>query len=97
MNLDKFIQRNGLPDDVSDSAERCYLPFAEWLDERQSLSHSVHPLLSTRGVPGTHDVVLGVSIIERLRTLQQDETVKVPRFDKSRDDRYPLLSRVVTV
>ncbi len=58
-------------------------------DERISLSRRAHPLLSTRGVPGTHDVALGISIIERLRSLQQDEAVNVPRFDKSRDDRCP--------
>ncbi len=57
--------------------------------ERQALSQSVHPLLSTRGVPGTHDVALGISVIEQLRSLRQDETVSVPRFDKSRDDRHP--------
>src|SRR5687767_10663938 len=28
--------------------------------ERQTLSRSVHPLLATRGVPGTHDVQLAL-------------------------------------
>ncbi len=58
-------------------------------EERESLSQRVHPLLRTRGVPGTHDVALGISVIEQLRSLQHGETVDVPRFDKSRDDRYP--------
>jgi D-glycerate 3-kinase len=143
MNLDKFIRQNSLPDVFADSADRFYLPFAEWLDvrvaencgatyvlgingaqgtgkstlahligqyltsqhgrkvvilsiddiyltrdERQSLGQCVHPMLSTRGVPGTHDVALGISVIQRLRSLQQGETVSVPRFDKSTDDRY---------
>jgi D-glycerate 3-kinase len=58
-------------------------------DERQSLGRRVHPLLRTRGVPGTHDVALGVSVIEKLRSLRQGENATVPRFDKSRDDRCP--------
>lgn len=58
-------------------------------DERQSLGRRVHPLLSTRGVPGTHDVALGISVIEKLRSLKQGESASVPRFDKSRDDRCP--------
>jgi len=142
MNLERFIQKNGLPSVFSGSAQRCYLPFAEWLeerlaanngethvlgingaqgtgkstlarliseylaseyrrkvavlsiddiyltrDEREALSRRVHPLLKTRGVPGTHDVSLGVSVIEQLKSLRPGETVSVPVFDKSRDDR----------
>jgi D-glycerate 3-kinase len=55
--------------------------------ERESLAQSVHPLLRTRGVPGTHDVALGISVIEKLQSLRRGETVDIPRFDKSRDDR----------
>jgi len=58
-------------------------------DQRAQLGERVHPMLKTRGVPGTHDVALGVSVIEHLQSLQQGETLDVPRFDKSRDDRYP--------
>ncbi len=31
--------------------------------QRQALAKDIHPLLATRGVPGTHDVELGLSII----------------------------------
>ncbi|PTT43253.1 kinase, partial [Stenotrophomonas sp. HMWF022] len=31
--------------------------------ERQKLARAVHPLFATRGVPGTHDVALGVETI----------------------------------
>jgi D-glycerate 3-kinase len=55
--------------------------------ERESLGQRVHPLLSTRGVPGTHDVALGISVIEKLCSLRPGESLNVPRFDKSRDDR----------
>ena len=33
------------------------------LPERERLAVEVHPLLKTRGVPGTHDVGLGLSLI----------------------------------
>ena len=56
------------------------------LAERQKLSTTVHPLLLTRGVPGTHDVELAINTIEALK---QAGTVPVPRFDKSVDDRSP--------
>ncbi len=58
-------------------------------DARQSLARDVHPLLATRGVPGTHDVDLGIAVIEQLKALQPGEEMLVPRFDKSRDDRCP--------
>lgn len=58
-------------------------------ERRQRLSERVHPLLRTRGVPGTHDIELGVSTLERLQLLQANESMRIPRFDKSRDDRCP--------
>jgi D-glycerate 3-kinase len=58
-------------------------------EERRSLAENTHPLLETRGVPGTHDVELGISVIERLATLGRDDTMSIPRFDKARDDRAP--------
>ena len=59
------------------------------LAEREALGRDVHPLLRTRGVPGTHDVKLGISIIEQLQALRAGDSIRVPRFDKSMDDRYP--------
>ncbi|MEJ2410161.1 MAG: kinase [Novosphingobium sp.] len=53
---------------------------------RQELAHRVHPLLATRGVPGTHDVPLGLSVFE---ALCQGEAALLPRFDKACDDRAP--------
>jgi D-glycerate 3-kinase len=57
--------------------------------ERKQLALTVHPLLATRGVPGTHDVELGCKVIDRLRTLKANDRLPVPRFDKSVDDRVP--------
>ncbi len=57
--------------------------------DREALAQSVHPLLVTRGVPGTHDVELGVEIIDSLCTADPDRITKIPVFDKSIDDRCP--------
>ena len=54
--------------------------------ERERLARDVHPLLLTRGVPGTHDVELARRVIDALR---QGDLPPLPRFDKSRDDRVP--------
>ncbi|MCW3845681.1 kinase [Sphingomonas sp. LB-2] len=50
---------------------------------RQRLAETVHPLLRTRGVPGTHDVALWARTIE---ALGREDTVMLPRFDKKRDE-----------
>ena len=55
--------------------------------EREYLSQYVHPLLQTRGVPGTHDVDLGLHIVQSLKQLRSGETLAIPRFDKLKDDR----------
>lgn len=67
------------------SIDDLYLTQAERLD----LARDVHPLFTSRGVPGTHDVNLGTAVIQQLKTLSSGESVALPRFDKSRDDRSP--------
>jgi len=52
--------------------------------QRQKLSQDIHPLLATRGVPGTHDVDLAIDTINRLKT---SKNTHITRFDKSTDDR----------
>ena len=54
--------------------------------DRQMLARSVHPLLATRGVPGTHDVQLALDTIAKLR---RPGMVAIPRFNKAIDDRAP--------
>lgn len=54
--------------------------------ERHALARTVHPLLRTRGVPGTHDVALAASVFDGLAA---GRPVPLPRFDKARDDRAP--------
>jgi D-glycerate 3-kinase len=58
-------------------------------DERQQLAQTVHPLFVTRGVPGTHDVELGLQLFTDLKSLAAEHTLKIPRFDKAVDDRLP--------
>ena len=57
--------------------------------ERADLARRVHPLLATRGVPGTHDAALGLALMDRLRALPRGESLRLPRFDKATDDRCP--------
>ncbi len=57
--------------------------------ERARLSTQVHPLLRTRGVPGTHDVQLGVQVIERLLQAGHGQITSLPRFDKLADEPRP--------
>ncbi len=58
-------------------------------EEREDLARTIHPLLSTRGVPGTHDVNLGIETIERLKAQGSRQSTQIPAFDKARDDREP--------
>lgn len=55
--------------------------------ERQQLSETTHPLLMTRGVPGTHDLQMLAACLERLRHLDAGQEFSLPRFDKAHDDR----------
>lgn len=57
--------------------------------ERQALAREVHPLLITRGVPGTHDVELGLTTLNRLRGAMPTNLTALPAFDKAADDRRP--------
>jgi D-glycerate 3-kinase len=59
------------------------------LPERVALAETVHPLLRTRGVPGTHDVALGIDVIERLFSAEPGATTAIPCFDKASDSRAP--------
>lgn len=56
---------------------------------REELAQRVHPLFATRGVPGTHDVALGRTILDLVASGKPGE-VRLPRFDKRNDDRAPI-------
>lgn len=57
--------------------------------DRQVLSSTTHPLLATRGVPGTHDAQLGIQLFDQLRALKEGQSLSFPAFDKVSDDRLP--------
>ena len=56
---------------------------------RERLASEVHPLLLTRGVPGTHDLELGNRILEELSEANAGSRTPLPAFDKALDDREP--------
>ena len=51
--------------------------------ERQALAERIHPLLRTRGVPGTHDPARGLALVE---ALGEPRPIPLPRFDKAADE-----------
>jgi len=53
--------------------------------DREKLAKSLHPLLITRGVPGTHDVTLMENTFSKLL---DGRACLIPRFNKAQDDRY---------
>ena len=55
--------------------------------ERYKLSKKVHPLLMTRGVPGTHDIDLILRFF-RIIKKRNFKSLSLPKFDKSIDDRF---------
>lgn len=57
--------------------------------DRAALARDVHPLLATRGVPGTHDVALLAETVQALRRASTRNPARIPRFDKGRDTRLP--------
>ncbi|MBU2870644.1 kinase [Colwellia sp. E2M01] len=55
--------------------------------KRQQLATDIHPLLATRGVPGTHDIT---ALKETLSKLAAHETgFSIPRFNKATDEPFP--------
>ncbi|MBF0211369.1 MAG: phosphoribulokinase [Desulfamplus sp.] len=57
--------------------------------ERLDMAKNIHPLFKTRGVPGTHDVELGLKLFFDLKNMGIDgNPVSIPRFNKALDDRF---------
>lgn len=54
--------------------------------QRQRLARRVHPLLITRGPPGTHDLPLAHAVLDAVAARQP---LALPRFDKLADERLP--------
>jgi D-glycerate 3-kinase len=54
--------------------------------ERLRLARDIHPLLATRGPPGTHDVDRACEVLDAARA---GRATRLPRFDKLADRRLP--------
>lgn len=68
--------------------------------QRNHLANTVHPLLKSRGVPGTHDTQLMSSTLASLKSDQPN--CRLPRFNKAIDDpepqqNWPLISEKVDI
>ena len=55
--------------------------------DRKILSKIKHPLLMTRGVPGTHDIDLMLNFFKKAKS-NKFKSMQVPKFNKATDDRY---------
>ena len=55
--------------------------------DRNLLSKNKHPLLMTRGVPGTHDIDLMLKFFKKVMS-KNFKNLEVPKFNKAIDDRY---------
>ncbi|MER2492242.1 hypothetical protein [Catenovulum sediminis] len=53
--------------------------------ERKNMAEHIHPLLITRGVPGTHDIPLAIKTLKKLAT--DHAAIELVRFNKAIDDR----------
>lgn len=56
--------------------------------DREALARDVHRLLRSRGVPGTHEIELMMSVLAALPHASDKLPVSHPRFDKGRDTRF---------
>ena len=55
--------------------------------ERINLSKRVHPMLLTRGVPGTHDINMMLNFFRKSKS-KKFKRLKLPTFNKAVDDRF---------
>lgn len=73
---------------IAVSVDDFYLPQSA----RAELGRTVHPLLITRGVPGTHDTRWLGKVLAQVHSGAAD--VQIPRFDKGQDDRREVVVEV---
>ena len=55
--------------------------------KRQELAKNIHPLLATRGVPGTHDVIALNHILTQLKDKKTGFSIQ--KFNKATDEPFP--------
>ena len=76
--LKKFFKRKIHVSSIDD--------FYKTLNDRDNMSHKIHPLFKTRGVPGTHDINLVKKFFNIIKK-NKFEKIKLPRFEKAIDNR----------
>jgi len=78
--LEKYFKLNVFKISIDD--------FYKTRKERSKLSKKVHPMLMTRGVPGTHDVKMMLDFFKNVKS-KNFNGMKLPNFNKAIDDRFP--------
>ena len=63
--------------------------FYKTLKQRKIMGKKIHKLFLTRGVPGTHDMKILLSIIKKIKK-KSFKPILIPKFDKTVDDRLPV-------
>jgi len=56
-------------------------------EQRKQLANNIHPLLATRGVPGTHDIAALKRTLTKLKA--KKTAFAIPKFNKATDEPHP--------
>ena len=77
--LKKYFKLNAFKISIDD--------FYKTRKQRTLLSKNKHPLLMTRGVPGTHDINIILNFFRKIK-VKKFKSLKLPKFNKAVDERY---------
>jgi len=58
-------------------------------EDRKRLAKNMHPLCRVRGVPGTHDIQMGLETLDSLFVAEPSTLTPIPAFSKPLDERQP--------
>ena len=77
--LEKYFKLNVFKISIDD--------FYKTRKERVLLSKKIHPMLLTRGVPGTHDINMMLNFFKKVKSTKF-KSIQLPNFNKVIDDRF---------
>ena len=77
--LEKYFKLNVFKISIDD--------FYKTRKERVFLSKKIHPMLLTRGVPGTHDINMMLNFFKKVKS-KKFKSLQLPNFNKAIDDRF---------
>jgi len=77
--LEKYFQLDVFKISIDD--------FYKTRKERVLLSKKIHPMLLTRGVPGTHDINMMLNFFKKIQS-KKFNSLQLPNFNKAIDDRF---------